>query len=451
MATQAVPALREIPVGTPVEISSELAPQVRRSGSIFTEAKYALFTGYGKHYEPNKTYANLLVQDTGTTFKHVIVSVPMGDLGFAPVKPSRAKMLDKLFKAYTKANMRGALEQMLHGILGSDPEIFVRDSKTGEIIPSWLFLKSKEEQPKTVRNMAFWDGFQGEFTVAPSYCNDLLVGSIRHGLLAVYNQSKAYSPDAVLSIDTVVEVPQNYLRDAEDKHVMFGCMPSKNVYGTKGEHAGSGRSLPLRFAGGHIHFSGFNKDDETIRNTVKALDAILGVLSVPIFKGYDNPVRRNYYGLAGEYRTPEYGMEYRTLSNAWLCHPAIAHLTLDLARTCSKFANAKLNSVIVGSEQLIQDIVNQGDINAANKYIKKNKDLFTALFKFTYRNTYPDVACSAIFKLIDEGIDALFETPRDIEKNWALNSAYETWEALFHSGRVQWNRAGRTIAAGKKV
>jgi hypothetical protein len=66
--------------------------------------------------------------------------------------------------------------------------------------------------------------------------------------------------------------------------------------------------VPFRTTGGHIHFGIGKRDDETVSRMVKALDAIIGVACVSLFDGIDDPRRRRMYGLAGEYRLPEYGV-----------------------------------------------------------------------------------------------------------------------------------------------
>jgi len=57
----------------------------------------------------------------------------------------------------------------------------------------------------------------------------------------------------------------------------------------------------------------------------------------------DEPVRREYYGLAGEYRLPPHGLEYRSLSCAWIFHPKAAATILDLARRVVVYATSGEN------------------------------------------------------------------------------------------------------------
>jgi len=224
-----------------------------------------------------------------------------------------------------KTNMR-FLPRTIHG-QGSDPEMFVVN-KDGIVIPSFDFLPSHKQ---VTVNQPFWDGFQAEFNIPGVSCLDQTIGHLQAGLFNLYRAAIKHNKDAALTIKPTLEIPPHMLTEGKDEHVQFGCMPSKNVYGMKGIQA-DGKDVLVRSAGGHIHLQLDNKQKKKIEDYVIALDAILGVACVSMFGNIDDPIRRQYYGLAGEYRTPKHGMEYRTLSNAWMCHPTIAYVVFELAR-----------------------------------------------------------------------------------------------------------------------
>lgn len=297
--------------------------------------------------------------------------------------------------------------------LGADPEIFV--TKGSEVIPAWTFLGAKSRVSNGID--AYWDGFQAEFTCSHNTCIAYVLDNIRKGMLEVYNRLPTGSQ---LSIDSVVRVDTDTLEKAEDKYVQFGCMPSKNAYGIKGEETDA-RRLPIRFAGGHIHFGIAKKADYT--DTVKMLDRVLGLPSVLLFQNMDQPVRRQFYGLPGEYREPPHGLEYRTLSNAWLCHPAIANLTLEIARCGLTAGLSGILEYWKGEDKQVVDIIQNGDTEGAWAMLQANKTLWMDIMSVRGALTKPAVS-EFVFNSLPKGVEGLITSPKDIARNWYLKGGW---------------------------
>lgn len=305
--------------------------------------------------------------------------------------------------------------------IGSDPEIFVENSK-GELFPAFEFLPPLKTPAKTTHGLpVYWDGFQAEFQTTAQGCLEGQLGSVHAGLQAVLNAARVKDKGAKLSSKTLVDIPPKLMEASKDEHVNFGCMPSLNVYGLKGQQIPP-REIPFRPAGGHIHF-GIGKQDPVkdkvrIDNIVKALDAVLGVACVSMFQGYDKPERRQLYGLPGEYRLPPHGLEYRTLSNAWLIHPTIANLVIDLSRKVVMFGWKEFNKFWDSTEdETIKCIINC-DVNKAQEILTRNKKLFLKMYQAAYGRA--DIL-EGIFQVYMKGINSLIETPNDIIHNWNLD------------------------------
>lgn len=264
--------------------------------------------------------------------------------------------------------------------LGSDPEIFL-EKGDGTLLPAFAFLPSKYEPLKTPEEGQnfYWDGFQAEFNIVPSVEINECLKSVRFGLKALLKAAQAVDPAARLSTKTVVETPLEMLRELPPEFVEFGCMPSYNAYSIAGESL-DGINCPHRFAGGHIHF-GIVKNDkamDAIPQIVRALDAILGVTCVSLFENFDNPIRRRYYGLAGEHRLPPHGLEYRPLSDAWLFNPKVASMVLDLARKIVVWTVNGKNTWQATEEEVIECML-RSDVGLARKILKRNAHLFQAI------------------------------------------------------------------------
>lgn len=304
---------------------------------------------------------------------------------------------------------------------GSDPEIFVVD-KNNIVIPSFRFLGDK----KTGAN-PFWDGYQGEFNIAAQSCLDGSVLQIQDQLNKLLREARKYDKDAKLSIIPTMDIPPHMLKEDDDKYVQFGCMPSKNVYGMKGKVA-DGRDVPFRSAGGHIHLELTEKQKKSIPEYVKALDAILGVACVSLFGKYDDVRRREYYGLAGEYRTPSHGLEYRPLSNVWLSHPTIMYIVFEMARKVISLVDKGLFHLWKYDENDVITAINDCNIPLACEIMKSNEEVFKDfLASFCYQD---DEIVKVVYATFMLGIEELISNPEDIEKNWAGATANGRISAL---------------------
>lgn len=331
---------------------------------------------------------------------------------------------------------------------GSDPELFAKID--GKVLPAWEFLPSKKKPlvdgvmgSGTVQ--AFWDGFQAEFSVTPSNCLAHPVDLFQLGLKTVLRSAQNLHPDAKIVLDSVVEIPKATLRAAPEEYVLLGCDPSQNAYQMGGEWVMDGRKLPYRFAGGHIHFGGIatTRDAGEFRMEkaipyVKALDSVLGVFCVAAFASFDNPIRRRYYGLAGEFRLPEHGIEYRTLSNSWLCHPGISHLIFELARAVASFQKYDLLNWIALEEEVVH-IINTCDYVAARKLLRVNEHMLREIFSYTmYNSTLHCTSIDQALRVAFDGVESIVQDPTDLAKNWKLMPGAPMWQRHSEGPNANW-------------
>lgn len=343
-------------------------------------------------------------------------------------------------ETFQKKNLSAHVSGPLSRMIGADPEFFLETGK-GVIMPAWEFLGSKEKPNKITQynsgypdQNAYWDGFQAEFTVHANTCMGWASDSFQAGLKALLTAAKKKDKTARLSTKTLIEVPLETLMNTKREFVQLGCAPSFNVYGIKGDLDKDSAQIPFRSTGGHIHF-GIGKQSETdLVNIVKALDAVLAVGCVSMFENFDHPIRRQFYGQVGEYRTPPHGLEYRPLSNAWLFHPAIANLVVDLSRiTCNFGINGFLKYWDATEEETIETVMTC-DVKQARKILTKNKDIFKALLAGYYG---AGKATDVGFDTFMNGMEHIIKDPADIAGNWKLNS---TWVTHCDNGGKSWSR-----------
>ena len=310
---------------------------------------------------------------------------------------------------------------------GTDPEFFVRKGD-GELLPAFEFLSYGSNQ---LQSSVYWDGFQAEFTVQPDTCLDRLNSKIRGQIQTLIQTARLKDRNAVLSAESVVEVPELMRLRAKDEHVVLGCSPSFNAYGSEGIKVADGRQLPIRFAGGHMHFglvqksSGYinsselptgakDKDREVADEIAKTLDATVGLMGVSMAAGYDDSRRRQYYGLAGEYRLPKHGLEYRTLSNFVFTHPALVYFFYDMARQAVSLGFQDYRRKILPDEDNVQSAINNNDVKLARKLLLQSEPVWMKLLANKSYAMYAKQSFAAIM----EGPGLVKINPAAIETNW---------------------------------
>lgn len=299
--------------------------------------------------------------------------------------------------------------------IGSDPEIFgFMDDDT--VVPAFAYLPSRKDAEKSLPvkyradrdGMIFWDGWQAEATIPPTNCHEVFVWNLRKQFVTMLQKLneftlKKYQMEAGLSPFPSIILKESTLRNAPQKYVTFGCSPSRNVY-TEQMPTLNGREIPLRTAGFHLHYEIPDGYKHIIPNVVRGLDSFMSLIAVALLRDIDDPARRQYYGQAGEYRLPKHGMEYRTLSSAALCHPAITHLLIDLGRvplsmeSCEDNLWAKYWDVNLED---VREIINECCVEAAVEILKSKKDTLLKILVAIYGS---DTVAEFAWKLIENGI-----------------------------------------------
>lgn len=219
---------------------------------------------------------------------------------------------------------------------GCDPELFLA-GEDGEIVGSeralpkdGLLAASPYAPGKVVR-----DGVQVELNPHPYQCREALGGELRNCFVALREKLKDTKLTACFR--TVVEVKKEELADLSAASRRLGCQKSKNYYDKDSTIKVNVKTYRKRSAAGHIHlgigdYSNMLAERERL---VPLLDILLGNTCVLLDRDPDAAERRKVYGRAGEYRTPAYGLEYRTPSNFWLRDYRLMSFVFGVARLAS--------------------------------------------------------------------------------------------------------------------
>ena len=247
-------------------------------------------------------------------------------------------------------------------LVGSDPEIFVKQD--GQFICAHNLIPGTKENPHKVDKGAVQvDGFALEFNIDPA-------ANVQEFLLnhnTVMATLARMVPGYELAPVPVADFTKEYIAAQPEEARILGCDPDYDAY-TGLANIKPQADMPMRTASGHVHI-GWGKDMEDHNDQARAaavqMDFFLGL---PSLFYDDDQRRRSMYGKAGCYRLKPYGVEYRTLSNAWL---------LSQKRMAWVFNQVQegMKQLMDGNDLLakygsVADIINNSDKNEAKRIIK---------------------------------------------------------------------------------
>jgi Phage phiEco32-like COOH.NH2 ligase-type 2 len=350
--------------------------------------------------------------------------------------------------------------------LGTDPEVFF--TRDGVVYPAWEFLKSKHEaeyqdacgyMQSNWNVRPHWDGFQAEIEFEVGFaCIGQLTHAVRGGLKILNKMAKQVAPDAVISNQSVVTVPEELMASASDEHVSFGCAPSFNIYDSPGKRIMDVRQVINRSSGGHIHqeISGtrtggrvatdnpyiVSEVETLLPKLIKAQDAILGVWAVGAAANFDKASRRECYGRAGEFRPgpreeTKFRFEYRTLSNFWLIHPVLMAMVFELSRVATRMVLAGYEKLWVAGEEEVQQAINTCDVKKAREILYRNYNIFMLMMRFCGRETQHNFsnnknALKLIYDTGMKGLEYVVPRPEAMAHHWGLDVPDWEWPYVAH-------------------
>lgn len=251
-------------------------------------------------------------------------------------------------------------------LVGADPEFFVK--RNGVFISAHGLVKGDKKNPLKVDKGAVQvDGMALEFNIDPASDESEFHLNIKT-VMGILSQMV---PDLEHALVPVADFGKEYIDAQPAEAKELGCDPDFNAW-TSTINEKPDMELPFRTASGHVHIgwgNGFNPEEANHMNmcemATKQMDFYLGLPSLM----YDPDVRRrDMYGKAGTYRPKSYGVEYRTLSNAWL-------KSETLIKWVFRNVQAGMHELMNGRrlwEQYgdIQEIINKSDVDEANAIIK---------------------------------------------------------------------------------
>lgn len=250
-------------------------------------------------------------------------------------------------------------------LVGCDPEVFVK--KNNKFLSAFGLIAGDKKNPQKIRRGAVQvDGMALEFNIDPAASEDEFCINVQD----VYSQMKLMVPDYQVVAVPVAEFGFEYLRQQPKEALELGCDPDYNGWTGNANPRPDG-DRPFRTASGHVHIGwddGQSIDDPSHQHRCKLvaqqLDFYLGLGSL----FYDGDTkRREMYGKAGALRYKPYGVEYRTLSNAWLNSETLMRWVYR--NTVKGVTDLMAGRILADKYGDIQEIINTSDVDAAKGII----------------------------------------------------------------------------------
>ncbi|HET8689265.1 MAG TPA: hypothetical protein VFM18_21855 [Methanosarcina sp.] len=252
-------------------------------------------------------------------------------------------------------------------LVGCDPEVFVK--LNGKFQSAFGLIKGDKKNPMPVNKGAVQvDGMALEFNINPAKTEEEFIVNVQE----VFNTLRAMVPKYEVVAVPVADFDPSYMKQQPLEALELGCDPDYNAWTLDANKKPDG-DRPFRTASGHVHIGWTNGEDITdgghfsrAANVAKQMDFFLGLPSL----AYDKDTkRRSMYGKGGCMRVKPYGVEYRTLSNAWLNSPKLIGWVF---RNVQAGMNRLMNGECLYEKHGdIQEIINNSDWKAAKAIIEQ--------------------------------------------------------------------------------
>lgn len=214
-------------------------------------------------------------------------------------------------------------------LIGADPEFFTYDKSVYGYRSCHTFMKGNKRKPYPLKNGAVQvDGTAIEFNIHPTNDPKEFAKSID----LVLNEIREMVPDKyTFEFVPHVKYDKQYFKTLPFENIELGCDPDYDAATGKmnPKPTPSGDYETMRTGAGHIHI-GWTKGADVsnpshlydAQTVTKAVDAFFRSSGIIYFWDQDKE-RIKLYGGTAAYRPKSYGVEYRSLSNAWLNYPKL--------------------------------------------------------------------------------------------------------------------------------
>lgn len=265
--------------------------------------------------------------------------------------------------------------------VGCDPELVLRDKRTGEYVSAHNLMPGTKNEPHKVGDSSGpvgavqVDGVAAEFNTNPA----LSPSQFSNNISAVMGHlQQIVGKDYELVSVPSVTFKEDYFKSLPEAVRELGCNPDFNAYTGQVTVKPDGGSTTMRTFAGHVHIGGWYDGDPTdethfddCKIIARNLDYYLGLYSL---QWDQDKSRRSLYGKAGCFRPKPYGIEYRPLSNVWLRTPQLQQWVFTAVTKC--MGDLMIRGVRIDEEfgDLARDFIDNSESWWTEEDSKKSKD-----------------------------------------------------------------------------
>lgn len=260
--------------------------------------------------------------------------------------------------------------------IGCDPEFFLKKRATGKLISAIPFVRGTKDKPMPLPlgGNIQRDNVAVEVATDPAMSGESFVEYINNTL----NEAvKTLPEDTEIVAVASASFDKEQLTDPESQE--FGCDPDFCAWELRQNEKPFTEDITFRSCGAHIHVGTTGNDENSFLldpwkaiEVVKAMDCLHGLVSTILDSSKEAIDRRKLYGKPGSHRMkPEYGVEYRVLSNYWLKSPVTVMLMYNLTEDALKVVrDGKLDELVDALDEYeIRRVIIEGDSTSAIKMI----------------------------------------------------------------------------------
>ena len=247
--------------------------------------------------------------------------------------------------------------------VGGDPEFFLADRETGNIVSAVGTIPGKKGSPYNLPDGSGAiqrDNVMVELNIIPASSTAEFVENTS-GL--VESTAKFVEDHGlVLSTDSVVTMEQRYIDTIEAQEI--GCASDICARTFNETSSATARRLGnVRTAGGHIHveYSGNISPEEL----VMYMDYYITLPLIAAGVDTCGSRRRRFYGKAGRFRFTSYGLEYRTPDNGWALNRDALWAVADRLFHLYRWSNPYSLSGI--SDEEVVKAINTGNVRRSQE------------------------------------------------------------------------------------
>lgn len=261
------------------------------------------------------------------------------------------------------------MKKIVNYTIGADPEMFLIDTSTNQVICAKGIIPGEKGNPFTDGLPKGFgleiDGILAEFNIPPCTSTSEYIDCIHFMKSWIRDFVKNINPNYDLMCKASAIVTPECVSDPDVN--IRGCDPDKDAYTGKENERHKSYPGMVRSAGNHVHFGYKYMGSKADLKFIKMCDLTLGLPSVFID---DDTARRELYGKAGCYRPQKWGIEYRTLSSRMLEDDGLAMIAKGIERAVDYFNN----DVPLPDSDLIQRCINTSNKTLAEHLVKLYKE-----------------------------------------------------------------------------